>query len=223
MQAEGGGARRARAARSGVAPLVWPTSGAAPATAAAAASISRVGHAQHDRAAAGGHLAAARPGPRRRRPASRSARGERAAEPARADDAHAGALRMCWSEFMCGPVHSAVAGSGRLQGYPSGRSARPARLRSRVVHEPHRAAERREALVDLYQEARAARAAPSPGPHQGGVRRRQRRRRPDVRGRGAGPAGGPSGPALRGPGRQAARPAAGEVGLDRGTCSSRTS
>ena len=77
-------------ALSGVAPLVCPTSGAAPATAAAAASISRVGHAQDDRGAAARHLAAARraldldaglaqaplsaraePRPRRRRPRAR--------------------------------------------------------------------------------------------------------------------------------------------------------
>ena len=53
------------------------------------------------------------------------------------------------------------------------------------------------------------RALPAPRePHQGGVRSRQRRRRPDVRGRGARHAGGPPGPALRGPGGEAAGRAA---------------
>ena len=75
--------------------------------------------------------------------------------------------------------------------------------------QPRSAEERREALVELYREASRLYTLPAaPGPHQGRVRRRQRRRRPDVRRRGARPAGGPPGAALRGPGRQAARPAA---------------
>ena len=51
---------------------------------------------------------------------------------------------------------------------------------------PARAAERREELVALYKEVQGVHALPAArDPHPGGVRQRQRRRRPDVRGRGA--------------------------------------
>ena len=148
-----------------------------------------------------------RAGPRRRRPAARSARLEAGAQAARSDDAHAGDAGDCHVfECILRSVHSALwVGSGRhRQGYPS-----PPAPRLEFM-QPRSAQERREALVELYQEARALYTLPAAsGPHPGRIRRRQRRRRPDVRRRGARPAGGPPGHPVRGPGRQAARPAAG--------------
>ena len=74
-------------ADSGVAPLVWPTRGAAAATVSAAAAISAIGHAEQDRVAARGTLAAAeRPLDLHAGVAKRPR--ERGADPPGADDAH---------------------------------------------------------------------------------------------------------------------------------------
>ena len=92
---------------------------------------------------------------------------------------------------------------GRLQGAAAAASARGAGSRERRRRAPPRAAGR--ALP------RGLRVHPLPaarGPDQGGLRRRQRRRRPDVHRRGARGRGGPPGAAVRRPGRAAAQPAA---------------
>ena len=97
------------------------------------------------------------------------------------------------------PVHSVrpvAAGSPRIPG----RVAVVARSLGWAM-QARSAAERRAELVELYQEARAATRVRFTGPDDGGVRRRQRRRRPDVRGRGARASRGPPGPALRRAGR----------------------
>ena len=78
------------------------------------------------------------------------------------------------------------------------------------------AAERREALVELYREASRLHALPAlEGPHQRRVRSRQRRRRPDVRGRGARPARGPQGLPFVGRAGQLLDKLLEEIGLQR--------
>ena len=117
---------------------------------------------------------------------------------------------------LAGPL---PAGSGRLtQGYRSIGVflRRPARFRApsglRLSRMSRPAAERREELVALYRQARACTRCPlHADADPGGVRQRQRGRRPDVRGGGAGRQRGPAGPAVRGAGGPAAgRDAPGE-------------
>ena len=72
------------------------------------------------------------------------------------------------------------------------------------------AEERRERAGRALQGGRGLhQVSPARDPHQGGLRRRQRRRRPDVRRRGPGRRRGSAGPALRRPRRPAAQPDAG--------------
>ena len=164
-------------------------------------------------------LAAAGGAARRHAPACAKRGGQGGAQAAGPDHAQAQARGAVIGEVHRRSVHS---GSGRQL---AGRRVAVSRTTLRslmatpsatVRRRPSSAAsvtgrsERREELVELYQRGeRAARRCPlHEMPHPGGVRQRQRRRRPDVRGRGARMPRGPAGAAVRGPGGPAAGRAA---------------
>ena len=127
----------------------------------------------------------------------------------------------------CGSTRTRRLLLGRLTaGAPAARAAGPLRRiapgRARSGPRTSRIAESRKKTVSAAT-PRAPRAAwsrstgrselhplpPARDPHQGRLRRRQRRCRPDVRRRGPGRRRGPPGAAVRGPRRAAAEPAAG--------------
>ena len=169
-----------------------------------------VGHAEEDRATAAGHLAAAHAAPPRRAPrraARRPGRFPRRPAPTTPTGASVSVF-MAGLHWLAGPLLAEVAAdASRIPSTASYVAPRLPRMQSRS------AAERREELVALYKEVAACERCPLVRhPDPGGVRGRQRRRGPDVRRRGARAAGGSPGPALRGPGGQAARRAAGGRG-----------
>ena len=187
VQPEGLGSRRRRARSAAWRRSCARRSGAAPATAAAAAGIS----------ASGTHSTIAsqpaaprrgRAGPRRRRPASRSARASARAEPARADDAHADCALESVADRVQFPCRSTPPwGSGRHpSGYPRRIAVAPQSRRLGPCSHAAQQERREDARRAVYREASGCTRCPlAAGPHAGRVRDRQRRRRPDVRRRGA--------------------------------------
>src|SRR5829696_5920889 len=192
----------------GVAPLVWPTNGAAPVTTSAAAAISESG--THSTIARQPPGTSPRPsGPVTSRPASLTARASAVPSlpaptmPTRPSSS----ATLSLTAFISLPVHS-TSGSGRptkdIQGAGSSAplpmlAAHASTQRRRAPRGPRRPIPPGVGVYPLPAGAGAA---------EGRVRQRQRERRPDVRGRGSRRTRGSSGSAVRRSGRKAARSAA---------------